>query len=78
MDKLKLLKSELNDIRIVYKEKLRESKSWESKVQSLVGMKKEIKKKEGDLGDIDAMKNEIHRMQVKQKNNMELFHYIIA
>jgi len=28
-------------------------------------MKKEIKNKEGDLGDIDIMKNEIHRMQVK-------------
>lgn len=64
MDRLKLLKNELNDMKNVYIEKQRESKSWDTKVQSLVEMKKEIKQKEGDFGDIDAMKNEIHRMQV--------------
>lgn len=70
MDRLKLLKNELNDIKNVYIEKQRESKSWDTKVQSLVEMKKEIKQKEGDSGDIDAMKNEIHRMQVKQQYNI--------
>lgn len=49
----------------VYIEKQRESKSWDTKVQLLIEMKKEIKKKDGDLGDIDNMKKEIHRMQVK-------------
>jgi len=29
-------------------------------------MKNEMKKKEGDSGDIDIMKNEIHRMQVNK------------
>lgn len=50
---------------MVYAEKQRENKSWDTKVQLLVEMKKEIKKKEGDSGDIEVMKNEIHRMQVK-------------
>lgn len=59
-----MLKNDLNEIKITYFEKERESKSWDSKVQLLVEMKKQIKNKEGDLGDIDAMKNEIHRMQV--------------
>lgn len=63
-DKLKLLKNELNEIKNVYIEKQRESKSWETKIQLLVEMKNEMKNKEGDLGDIDAMKKEIHRMQV--------------
>ncbi|VVC28629.1 Hypothetical protein CINCED_3A025872 [Cinara cedri] len=74
MDRLKLLKNELNDTKNVYIEKQRESKSWDSKVQMLVEMKKEIKKKEGDSGDIDAMKNEIHRMQIREsqlKKNLE-------
>jgi len=65
MDQLKLLKNELNELKNVYMEKQRESKSWDTKLLLLVGMKKEIKNKEGDLGDIDIMKNEIHRMQVK-------------
>lgn len=60
-----MLKNELNEIKNVYIEKHRESKSWESKIQLLVEIKKEMKNKEGDVGDIDAMKNEIHRMQVK-------------
>lgn len=46
-------------------EKQCESKSWDTKLQLLIEIKKEIKNKEGDLGDIDIMKNEIHRMQVK-------------
>jgi len=65
MDQLKLLKNELNELKNVYTEKQRESKSWDTKLLLLVEMKKEIKNKEGDLGDIDIMKNEIHRMQVK-------------
>lgn len=65
MDQLKLLKNELNELKNVYIEKQRESKSWDTKLLLLVEMKKEIKNKEGDLGDIDIMKNEIHRMQVK-------------
>jgi len=65
MDQLKLLKNELNELKNVYMEKQRESKSWDTKLLLLVEMKKEIKNKEGDLGDIDIMKNEIHRMQVK-------------
>lgn len=66
MDELKCLKNKVDDIKNVFIEKQRESKSWDTKVQLLVEMKKEIQKKEGDFGDIDAMKNEIHRMQVKQ------------
>lgn len=66
MDELKCLKNKVDDIRNMFIEKQRESKSWDTKVQLLVEMKKEIKKKEGDFGDIDAMKNEIHRMQVKK------------
>lgn len=65
MDRLKNLKNELNEIKMVFAEKQRENKSWDTKVQQLVEMKKEIKKKEGDSGDIEVMKNEIHRMQVK-------------
>lgn len=65
MDRLKILKNDLNEIKHVYIEKQRESKSWDSKIQLLVEIKKEMKNKEGDVGDIDAMKNEIHRMQVK-------------
>lgn len=65
MDQLNLLKNELNELKIIYMEKQRESKSWDTKLLLLVEMKKEIKNKEGDLGDIDIMKNEIHRMQVK-------------
>lgn len=49
----------------VYIEKQRESNSWDSKVKLLIEIKKEIRKKDGDLGDIDTMKKEIHRMQVK-------------
>lgn len=66
MDQLKLLKNELNELQNVYIEKQCESKSWDTKVRLLVEMKKEMKNKEGDLGDINAMKNEIHRMQVNQ------------
>lgn len=65
MDQLNLLKNELNELKNVYMEKQRESKSWDKKLILLIEMKKEIKNKEGDLGDIDIMKNEIHRMQVK-------------
>jgi len=65
MDQLKLLKNELNELKNVYMEKQRESQSWDTKLLLLVEIKKEIKNKEGDLGDIDIMKNEIHRMQVK-------------
>jgi len=65
MDQLKLLKNELNELKNVYMEKQCESKSWDTKLLLLVEIKKEIKNKEGDLGDIDIMKNEIHRMQVK-------------
>lgn len=50
---------------MVFAEKQHENTSWETKVQLLVEMKKEINKKEGDSGDIEVMKNEIHRMQVK-------------
>jgi len=60
MDYLKSLKNDLNEIKQVYIEKQRESKSWDTKVKLLI----EIKKKE-DFSDINAMKNEIHRMQVK-------------
>jgi len=60
MDHLKSLKNDLNEIKNVYIEKRRESKSWDRKVKLLI----EMKKKE-DFSDIDAMKNEIHRMQVK-------------
>eukprot|EP00102_Acyrthosiphon_pisum_P020925 XP_016658135.1 PREDICTED: coiled-coil domain-containing protein 40 [Acyrthosiphon pisum] len=66
MDQLKLLKNELNELKNVYMEKQRESKSWDTKLLLLVEMKKEIKNKEGDLGDIDIMKNEIHRMQIRE------------
>lgn len=59
-----MLKNDLNEIKNTYNEKQLESKSWDAKVQLLIDIKKEIKNKEGDLGDIDAMKNEIHRMQV--------------
>lgn len=55
----------MREIKNVYIEKQRESKSWDSKMQLLVEMKKEIKNKEGDVGHIDIMKKEIHRMQVK-------------
>lgn len=65
MDQLKHLKNELNEIKSMYIEKQRESNSWNTKVQFLIEIKKEMKNKEGDLGDIEAMKNEIHRMQVK-------------
>jgi hypothetical protein len=58
------LKNDLNEIKNTYNEKQLESKSWDAKVQLLVDIKNEIKNKEGDLGDIDAMKHEIHRMQV--------------
>lgn len=65
MDQLKVFKNELNEVKNIYIEKQRENRSWDTKVQLLVEMKKEMKKKEGDFGDIDSMKNEIHRMQVK-------------
>jgi len=65
MDQLKILKNELNELKNVYMEKQRERNSWDTKLLLLVEIKKEIKNKEGDLGDIDIMKNEIHRMQVK-------------
>lgn len=65
IDQLKYLKNELNDIQNEYVDKQRESKSWDTKVKLLVEIKTEIMKKEGDLGDIEVMKNEIHRMQVK-------------
>lgn len=61
MDHLKSLKNELNEMKNVFIEKRRESKSWDNKVKLLL----EIKKKEGDFSDIDVMKNEIHRMQVE-------------
>lgn len=64
MDQLKHLKNELNEIKNMYIEKQRESKSWSTKVQFLIEIKREIKNKEGDSGDIEMMKNEIHRMQV--------------
>lgn len=64
MERLKLLKNELHEIKNVYIEKQRESKSWDSKMQSLVEMKKETKNKEGDAGHIYVLKKEIHRMQV--------------
>lgn len=69
MDQLKLLKHEVTDMKNVYIEKQRESKSWDTKVQVLVEMKNEMKKKEGDSGDIVVLQKEIHRMRVKQKNN---------
>jgi len=59
MDNLKLLKNDLNEIKNIYTEKRRESKSWDSKIKLLIEMKKNE-----DFSDIDAMKNEIHRMQV--------------
>lgn len=64
MDQLKSHKNELSEIKNIYIEKERENKSWDSKIKLLIEMKKEIQQKDGDLGDIDAMKNEIHRMQV--------------
>lgn len=48
----------------MYIEKVCESKSWDAKVKLLADMKKKIKKKEGDSGDIEALNNEIHRIQV--------------
>ncbi|XP_022161075.1 kinetochore protein SLK19-like [Myzus persicae] len=66
MDQLKLLKNELNELKNVYMEKQCESKSWDTKLLLLIEIKKEIKNKEGDLGDIDIMKNEIHRMQIRE------------
>lgn len=59
------MKNELNEMKNVYAEKQRESYSWETKVQSLVKIKKEMKSKDGDFGDIEAKKKEIHRMEVK-------------
>lgn len=64
MERLKLFKNELNEMKIEYVEKQRESNSWHTKVQLLVEMKNEMKKKDGDLNDIDIMKKEIHRMNV--------------
>lgn len=58
------MKNELNEIKTVCAEKQRESLSWETKVQTLVEIKNEIKFKDGDLGDIEDKKKEIHRMQV--------------
>ncbi|VVC24084.1 Hypothetical protein CINCED_3A023271 [Cinara cedri] len=75
MTRLKSLKNELGDMKNAYAEKLRESRSWDSKVQSIIEMKKEIQKKEGDSGDIDVIKNEIHRMQIREsqlKKNLEI------
>lgn len=72
MDQLKLLKHELTDMKNVYIEKQRESKSWDTKVQVLAEMKNEMKKKEGDSGDIVVLQKEIHRMRVKQKNNKSI------
>jgi len=64
MDHLKLLKNELDEIKKTYIEKQRESKSWDTKVQSLVEMKTDLKNKQGIFGDINAMQKEIHKMQV--------------
>lgn len=49
----------------VYIKKQRESRSWDTKVQLLLDMKTEMKKKDGDLDDIETMKKGIHRMNVK-------------
>lgn len=65
LDKLKVLKNELDELKNVFVEKQRESKSWITKVHLLSEMKKSIKRKEGDSGDIHAIKCEIHRAQVK-------------
>lgn len=76
MDQLKLLKTELDELKNVYKEKQREKISWDTKLLLLVEMKKEIRNKEGDLGDIDIMKNEIHRMQVKMIIKLMMYLYV--
>lgn len=64
MDRLKGLKNECDELKNLLIQKQRESKSWSTKVHMLSEMKKSIKKKEGDLGDIAAIKIEIHRSQV--------------
>lgn len=64
MEKLKAIKNEYDELKNVLVEKQRESKSWSNKVHMLSEMKKSIKKREGDSGDIDALKSEIHRTQV--------------
>lgn len=64
IDRLKVLKNEFDELKNVLVEKQRESKSWNTKVHMLSEMKKSIKKREGDSGDIDAIKIEIHRVQV--------------
>lgn len=65
MDELKDLKNELNDINNEYFDKRREYKSWDYKMKLLVQIKTEMKKKVGDSGDIEVIKLETHRMQVK-------------
>lgn len=67
VDYLKLLKTELNEIKKTYIAKQRESKSWDAKVQSLVEMKTELKNKQGIFGDIDAIQKEIHKMLVSNR-----------
>ncbi|KAE9542832.1 hypothetical protein AGLY_002743 [Aphis glycines] len=77
IDQLKLLKNELNELKNVYVEKQCESKSWDTKLQLLIEIKKEIKNKEGDLGDIDIMKNEIHRMQIRESQLKKILEKIM-
>ncbi|XP_025204479.1 coiled-coil domain-containing protein 40-like [Melanaphis sacchari] len=77
IDQLKLLKNELNELKNVYMEKQYESKSWDTKLQLLIEIKNEIKNKEGDLGDIDIMKNEIHRMQIRESQLKKILEKIM-
>ncbi|XP_050424677.1 putative leucine-rich repeat-containing protein DDB_G0290503 [Adelges cooleyi] len=65
-DYLKTIKNELDEMRNTYLEKQRENISWDNKIKQIIEMKKEIHQKEGDSGEIDAMKNEIHRMQIRE------------
>ncbi|XP_050520950.1 coiled-coil domain-containing protein 40-like [Daktulosphaira vitifoliae] len=65
-DQLKSIKNELDETQNKYIKKQQELITWEVKIKQIIEMKKEIVNKEGDIGDIDAMKNEIHRMQIRE------------
>ncbi|XP_060873754.1 interaptin-like [Metopolophium dirhodum] len=78
IDLLKLLKNELNEIKKTYIEKQRESKSWDAKVQSLVEMKTELKKKQGIFGDIDVIQKEIHKMQMTESRLKKMLDKIMS
>lgn len=64
-DEINVLSKQIEDLKVAVMEKHREALSWETKWKMMADVKKEHDQEHAKASEIDAMKSEIHRMEVR-------------